>query len=140
MARGEFARYEAGPKFLNARARCGVLVSVCALCCVFQVCFRFDPQSCHEFSLETKRGGEEQRQKEDKGEESRVEKSKRRQELKKAVKREREREKEGGRNRETEDFHFCLHLAAIVDSVTSLGGSVAATDQRRRLEYPVLKL
>jgi len=27
-----------------------------------------------------------------------------------------------------------------VDSVTSLGGSVAATDQRRRLEYPVLKL
>jgi len=58
MARGEFARYEEGSKFLYARARV-VLVSVCASCCVFQVCFRFDPESCHEFSLETKSGGEE---------------------------------------------------------------------------------
>ena len=136
MARGEFERYEEGPKFLNARARCGVLVSVCSLCCVFQVCFRFDSESCHEFSLETKRGGEEQRQKKDNGEESRVEKSKRRQELKKAVKRKKER----GRKREAEDFNFCLHLAAIVDSVTSLDGSVAATDQRRHLENPVRTL
>jgi len=26
------------------------------------------------------------------------------------------------------DLHFCLHLAGIVDSVTSLGGSVGWTD------------
>ena len=42
--------------------------------------------------------------------------------------------------REERDFHFCLHLAAIMDSVTSLGGSVAATDQRRHIENPVRTL
>ena len=75
-------------------------------------------------------------QKEDKGEGSKtrvkkVEKNKRRREWKKAERRERER---------GEDFHFCLHLAAIVDSVTSLGGSVAAIDQHCHLENPVRTL
>ena len=53
-------------KFCYGTGLCGVLVSVCALCCMFQVCFRFDPESCHEFKLETKRRGEEETQEEDK--------------------------------------------------------------------------
>ena len=66
MARVEFARYGEHPKFCYATSLCGVLVSVCALCSMFQVCFRFDPESCHEFKLETKRRGEEETQEEDK--------------------------------------------------------------------------
>jgi len=66
MARVEFARYGEHPKFNYGTGLCGVLVSVCALCSMFQVCFRFDPESCHEFKLETKRRGEEETQKEDK--------------------------------------------------------------------------
>jgi hypothetical protein len=60
------------------------------LCCVFQVRFRFDPESCHEFSLERKRGGHRKKTRVKKVQKRRVieEKSKRRQELK------REREEE----------------------------------------------
>jgi len=36
------------------------------LCSMFQVCFRFDPESCHEFKLQTKRRGEEETHEEDK--------------------------------------------------------------------------
>ena len=66
MARGEFARYGEHPKFCYATGLCGVLVSVCALCRICHACFRFDPESCHEFRLERERRGEEQTQKEDK--------------------------------------------------------------------------
>ena len=48
------------------------------------VYFRFDPELCHEFSLEAKRGGHRKKTRVKK-----VEKSKRRQEWKKAEKRER---------------------------------------------------
>jgi len=66
VARREFARYGEHSKFCYATGLCGVLGSVCALGSIFQVCFRFDPESCHEFRLETKRRGEEQTREEDK--------------------------------------------------------------------------
>ena len=66
MARVEFARYGEHPKFCYGTGLCGVLVSVCALCSMFQVCFRFDPESCHEFKLQTKRRGEEETHEDDK--------------------------------------------------------------------------
>ena len=62
MARVEFARYGEHLKFCYGTGLCGVLVSVCALCSMFQVCFRFDPVSCHEFKLERKRHRKKTRQ------------------------------------------------------------------------------
>ena len=66
MARVEFARYGEHPKFCYGTGLCGVLVSVCALCSMFQVCFRFDPESCHELKLQTKTRGEEEAHEENK--------------------------------------------------------------------------
>ena len=71
-------------------------------CFVFQVCSSFDPESCHDFALETKRGGEEERHRK----KTRMKKVEKRKELKKAERSEEEEERERGTKREREDFNF----------------------------------
>ena len=44
--------------------------------------------------------------------------------MKKSREKRERRERERGKRERERDLHFCLHLAGIVDGVTSLGGSV----------------